>query len=605
MKSFPKLDRSNQRGNALLLVMMVTAISAIALASAMRWVSSNSQMTTRNNEYYRAVASAEAATEKVVAMMSKDFRENGWATVDSRLANYRASLPNDTESGHWQGWSFSDPSGSTNGIFVARKSTAQFMELDSQYVGLRGSAATYAVIANASQTVSGQSEPITAAVRQQFQLATIPVFQFAIFYGVLMELHPGPDFVVTGRVHGNDALYYSSGSGKSLTFNSHVTSVGNLLNAWAPGDTYHSGTPGNTVSFNGEADQHVAHLQLPIGTNNSAAAVREILNPPPSDESHTSAMGQQRYYNKAQLIITVTNTGVTVTSGRFNSFATTIPTNHWRQFVTTTNSFFDWRENKTVRPVDINVAALRAYSITNSTIRSALLDDINSVYVNDQRTLGSTELGAVRLRQGAELPADGLTVATARPLYVQGNFNQPVSAHLGTTNTSGTKPASLAADAVNVLSGSWVDANSTGSLLSTRVAGDTTVNAAFLSGIVPTLDSNRTSADGGKYSGGVENYPRFLEKWSGKTFTYNGSMVVMFNSRYATNGWKYGGSIYEAPTRQWAFDLNFIDPTKLPPGTPQLTAMIRGSWAVIKAGVTNSVAESEVVTIGGTGNPSL
>lgn len=600
MKSYPTPNRFHECGNALLMVMMVTAISAIALASAMRWVSSNAQMTTRNNEYYRAVASAEAATEKVVAMMSKDFRESGWAVVDNKLGDYRATMPTDTESGHWQGWTFSDPAGSTNGIFVARRNSAQFVQLDSQYTGLRGMSATYSVIANASQSVSGLDQPITAGVRQQFQLATIPIFQFAIFYGIPMELHPGPNFTVTGRVHGNDALYYSSGSGSSLNFNSHVTSVGDLLNAWAPGDSNHSGTPGANVNFNGEADQHVAHMQLPIGTNNTAAAVREILNPPPSGESATSAMGAQRYYNKSDIIITVTNTGVTVTSGRWDGFATTLSTNDWGNFVTTTNSFRDWREARTVRPVDINVAALRNWSNTNSAIRSSLPgNDVSSVYVNDQRTLATDQMGAVRLRNGAELPADGLTVATARPLYVQGNFNQPVSTHLGTTNTSGTKPASLAADAINVLSGSWVDANSTSSLLSTRVASDTTVNAAFLSGIVPTLASNRTSAEGGKYSGGVENYPRFLEKWSGRTFTYNGSMVVMFNSQYATNGWKYGGSVYEAPTRRWAFDLNFMDETKLPPGTPQLTAMIRGSWAVIKAGYTNTVAEAEVVNIGG------
>jgi hypothetical protein len=78
-------------------------------------------------------------------------------------------------------------------------------------------------------------------------------------------------------------------------------------------------------------------------------------------------------------------------------------------------------------------------------------------------------------------------------------------------------------------------------------------------------------------------------------------MVVLFNSQFATSGWKYGGSVYEAPNRRWAFDLNFIDPNKLPPGTPQLSAMIRGSWAVIRAGETNTVAEAEVVTIGGEG----
>jgi type II secretory pathway component PulJ len=594
MKTYRQLKAARERGNALLLVMMTTVISAIALAGAMQWVSTNAQLTSRNNEYYRAVAAAEAATEKVVGMMARDFREHDWSVVDGKLADYRAARPTESESAHWQGWAFSDPSGSTNGVYVARRNTAQFVELNSQYTGLRGMAATYSVIANASQVASQHETPITAAIRQQFQLATIPIFQFAIFYGIPMEIHPGPNFVVTGRVHSNDALYYS---GNPLTFNSHVTSVGTMVNAYAPGDTDHTGTPGSNVNFVGEADQHTAHLHLPIGTNNTAAAVREILMPPPVGESMNSAMGLQRYYNKADMIITVANTGVTVTSGPRHT-PTVLSTNDWQKFVTTTNSFRDWREEKTVLPVDINVAALRQWSNTNGLLRLILPgNDVASVYVDDKRTLASGQMAAVRLREGAELPEDGLTVATAQPLYIQGNFNQPNSSHLGTTNTTATKPASIASDAITILSGNWQDANSTSSDLGTRVAANTTVNAALLSGIVPTLDSNRAK----KYSGGVENYTRLLEKWSGRTFTYNGSMVVLFNSQFATNGWRYGGSIYEAPTRRWAFDLNFTDPTKLPPGTPRLSAMIRGSWAVLPVGSTNSVYEAEVINIGGGG----
>jgi hypothetical protein len=102
------------------------------------------------------------------------------------------------------------------------------------------------------------------------------------------------------------------------------------------------------------------------------------------------------------------------------------------------------------------------------------------------------------------------------------------------------------------------------------------VNAAFLAGIVPTVS--------GSYSGGVENFPRFLEDWSSKTFTYNGSMVVMYQSLYATGLWQGTGSsigIYNPPGRNWAFDLNFRNPAKLPPGTPSVRAMVRGQWATI------------------------
>jgi hypothetical protein len=84
------------------------------------------------------------------------------------------------------------------------------------------------------------------------------------------------------------------------------------------------------------------------------------------------------------------------------------------------------------------------------------------------------------------------------------------------------------------------------------------------------------------YSGGVENFLRMEEDWghgSGVTLQYNGSIVVMFASQYATNFWPgTGGNYYNPPTRQWAFDLNFTNPNKLPPLTPKFYKIVRASW---------------------------
>jgi hypothetical protein len=145
---------------------------------------------------------------------------------------------------------------------------------------------------------------------------------------------------------------------------------------------------------------------------------------------------------------------------------------------------------------------------------------------------------------------------------------------LGTTNTTTTKPASLVADAVTILSPNWVDTNSTASV-SSRKAKPTTVNAAILTGVVETTL--------GKYSGGMENFPRFLEDWgSANAFTYNGSMVKMFPSQYGTNAWGKS-DVYNPPKRDWAYDLNFNDAEKLPPLTPSLMYVFRGQWATVAA----------------------
>ena len=128
-------------------------------------------------------------------------------------------------------------------------------------------------------------------------------------------------------------------------------------------------------------------------------------------------------------------------------------------------------------------------------------------------------------------------------------------------------------DAITILSPSWVDANSASSLAS-RVASSNTVNAAILAGAVYTTLGN--------YSGGMENFQRFLENWSSATYTYNGSLVKMFASVYATNAWGKA-NVYNPPTRQYSYDLNFNDPAKLPPLTPSLQIIYRNRWAAIAA----------------------
>jgi hypothetical protein len=195
--------------------------------------------------------------------------------------------------------------------------------------------------------------------------------------------------------------------------------------------------------------------------------------------------------------------------------------------------------------------------------------------VLDLRTLPANSLSAVRVWNGLQLPANGLTVATGLPLYVLGDYNEYNAANLGTTNTSASEPASLVADAITILSDAWSDANSAAGL-SSRGAASTTVNAALLTGNVPTTL--------GHYSGGMENFPRFLENWGqANVFTYNGSMVLMFPSLYATNVWGLG-DVYSPPARNWAFDANFNDPTKLPPRTPSLQQVVNQQWATAVPG---------------------
>ena len=95
------------------------------------------------------------------------------------------------------------------------------------------------------------------------------------------------------------------------------------------------------------------------------------------------------------------------------------------------------------------------------------------------------------------------------------------------------------------------------------------------------------------YSGGVENFPRFLEEWTGRTLTYNGSLVAMYYSTLATNLWRGIGAtydIYNPPTRNWALDQNYLIEGKLPPATPSVTVFVRGRWRMSAPYTTNVLA---------------
>jgi hypothetical protein len=496
------------------------------------------------------------------------------------VSAYQSLVPTNDGAAAYQ---FSDNAGGLNQTYVSSSSTMVMTNLNSQFAGLYG--LTYSCRVRSSAKPLTSLYRIPAAVQQDIQLASIPVFQFAIFYSMDLEINPGAQMTVTGKVHSNANLYCAPRVG--LEFADSVASVGRYYDTRNPNDPqYGTGKVEPVFDDTNSPSPFTSSLTLPIGTNNSPASVRGILDVPALGEDPNSQIGQQRYYNKADLVVTVSPTNTLVQTGEWNNFQNLGPdlgigTNASYSFIATNSSFYDAREQKNTVTTDLDVRALtnwmaNAGASINSTLKFATGHKVNSIYINDTRSVGGT-VTTVRVKNGQYLAADGLTVATSQPLYVQGHFNAPVAA-VGLTNTSATAPASLLGDSITVLSPNWSDANSNKGL-SQRAALDTSVNAAFLGGIVQTTNSAGTK----HYSGGVENFPRFLEDWSNKTLTYNGSMVVMFPSKYATNWWIDPGTYYNAPSRKWAFDLNFLSYNRLPPGTPQVRKIVRGQWSSVAA----------------------
>jgi hypothetical protein len=564
-------------GYALMLTMFLIAVTLIVLGSVVSWTSTEAGLTSRNNLYNSTVAAAEAGTERVLAEIDRDFVYSS-IKADSF---YHSKVPDQT------GWpvqfAYSDNAGTAGETGLQNLGPSVIANLNSEFTGLYGLVTPYRVTSQAAPI--GQNFNVSAAVSQEFQMARIPIFQYAIFYSLDLEINPGPDMIVRGKVHSNGNIYAAPGS--KLDFKDVVTAVGTIENNRHPMDPT---TGGKTMPNYVKKTEKVSAMVLPIGTNNSPAAVQAILDPPLSGEDPDSSVGRQRIFNQADLIISNTPSGVTVSTGAWNGFKDVPPDNGTNYSFVSNASFYDYREGKTVNATQIDVAKFNTWlgntgtnggSVVNGKAQFKMSHGLNSVYALDTRPMNSASLSGVRVVNGEKLPADGLTVATAAPIYVKGNFNlnNGTDTSVGQTDTAKTQPAALIGDAVTMLSANWNDANTSTTGIGSRKPENTTVNAAILAGIVESQkDANGTK----HYSGGVENFPRFLEDWSGagKTLTYNGSMVVMFPSRYAKSFWSYG-SAYTAPTRKWAFDMSFLNADRLPPLTPQVRKLVRGQWNVV------------------------
>ncbi|MGH9944277.1 MAG: hypothetical protein ACRD9R_18175 [Pyrinomonadaceae bacterium] len=194
----------------------------------------------------------------------------------------------------------------------------------------------------------------------------------------------------------------------------------------------------------------------------------------------------------------------------------------------------------------------------------------------------------------------GLTVASENMVYIWGNYN---TTGINARPPAGTAalndcavspsycyqgdqiPASIVADAFFPLSKTWFDsavAIYPDALLGrpadknlTAATQETSVRAGIIAGITKSALAGTPDAGTGadsRLSGGVHNFPRFLEDWlsDDSEWNFSGSLIPLFYSTQAMGPWQYPGTryIYGAPIRDWSFDTTFTNPMRLPPGTP-------------------------------------
>ncbi len=431
-----------------------------------------------------------------------------------------------------------------------------------------------------------------------------------------LEIAPGPDMKTYGKFQTAGNLYYQANN--SLEFWGKVICAGSLFWGRKPGSGQ-SNSSGNvsiantsntlvslnhggswvtsaTADFNdlsmslwggnlltGALDAEVPSISgfgdyTPyLASDPASNPVHQIIEIPKvkTDSTYDEDVEPQKIGAKAGLVIYIPATGTPVAyryeadvAGNYDRIdRLENPGTYKRKLVTLpaglvkSATMTDKRRAATALKMwDVDIGKLQ--EAINTSTPSAQIGNFNKdtdwngvVYVEVE----APNSAGVRVHNGKKIPnygvQSGLTFGTNAPLYVRGNFNADGSLPGDEKNMgkpeSGEPPAALVADAITILSNNWSDSNSS-KALSDRKASVTEVAAALIGGIVPS--------SGGKYSGGFENYPRFLENWSGIVFGYRGAVVALYDSEIATQPWG-SSDVYEAPSRRWAYNELFLTDT--------------------------------------------
>src|SRR5690606_34338872 len=140
----------------------------------------------------------------------------------------------------------------------------------------------------------------------------------------------------------------------------------------------------------------------------------------------------------------------------------------------------------------------------------------------------------------------------------------------------------IAADAVTLLSADYKDTDMRDSATTLNSASFTEIATAIITGIVPTKLNSSGVGTNDQWAGGVHNFVRFLEDWTGDTYRYRGSIVCLFESEVSDKPWYQSDYVYwyRFPKRDVGYHQYFAG-GKFPPGLPVLRTVRRISVADI------------------------
>ena len=581
---FWQIGREGFALEATIFTMVIASIVMAALfTAAMTTFRTNGMEVGNTRANYAAEAGGEAAMAQLTIFMEDGNLE------DSELALLAApTIP---------GFSFDSFAVERVGGIVIEPIT------DGPFAGLRSLTQRVNIYSEAHDQANNSGAVIVSAKAQ-----AIPIFQFGVFYDKDLEITNGPPLYFDGWVHSNGNIYLNSAN---QYFRDVMTTPGKLY--WDRKDkhgtktgTHIANAAGTDVNLNFDSRSHPAasdframsNLKFDDRLKTDAYGVDTLRLPLPAGMSAHEVIRPREFADgtlerstkwawKADFYATVDLTAALHGANPCNSITIdrgtsglAVPT------VAECNTIFDFnyekfvegREQRWADVLDINVGALNAWVAANpgSNAVSVMYVEFTDGGIRNATTdpAGDDLYPVVRMINAAQLPGP-LSVATEKPIITRGHYNNV-----------GWQPAALVGDNITFQSTVWDDNdpkhqnNGAGHTWPTSFsktnAAHTTINAAVMAGHTLTPCDHEVCGNQ-PYGGGLENFPRFVETWgSGRTLTYRGSLVSLYEAQISTGTW--GGHYYSPPARDWWFDIRFRDPANLPPGTPVVGNVIHTAF---------------------------
>ena len=469
---------------------------------------------------------------------------------------------------------------------VPEEGTSTIDGLDVAYtIAPTGMAAVVEDDAGIQTILTGYEIEARAVVRGRTQIVhriinaeATPIFQFAVFYTNDLEILPGPDMTLGGRVHCNGDIYLGCGGTLTVDTN-YLRSVGKMYRSRKDTDAsegtvqirrwvenpFDASEPEEYVKMYSRSQMDSEGVTTDSGYDSAfTEGVDANGDGDFYDEDEWMPWGPGALENWSQPDMYADGEGSTVLSGTHGVTEAVVPNigsismfeeedggdHEWNEAMgrytevaagTGTHSKGFFHENADLSVITYEDGSWDAFDSSGLSVKADLGAAVQQEQMLDTRQSSSKlpvcEIDLAQLASSGHFPANGLlyaahygmgTGADARGVRLVNGSELKAGLTVvsegsiyvqGDYNTVDKKPAAVIADAVSLLSNAWDDSKTSGAL---PTATATTFNMAIVTGNYET--------EGSTYNGGLENLPRFHEHWGGVSCEINGALVNTWES---------------------------------------------------------------------------